>query len=73
MGLVGMLILAAPVFRIFLSEIRRETPDISALLLVCIIGGFGAMSLLHEMLYQRTFWLLLGAALASQITPRRDG
>ncbi len=64
MGLVGLFVLAAPVFRIFWTEIRRNTRDIPASLLVMIIGGFAVMSLAHEMLYQRTFWLLLGAALA---------
>lgn len=73
MGLVGLLIFAAPVVRIFWAEIRRDTPDIPASLLVMIIGGFAVMSLVHEMLYQRTFWLLLGAALAGPVLARRSG
>jgi len=73
LGLVGLCIFVAPAFRIFWSEIRRRTPDTSAFLLVMIIGGFAAMSLVHEMLYQRTLWLLLGAALASPVVARRSG
>jgi hypothetical protein len=33
-------------------------------LLILIISGFAVMSLAHELLYQRTFWLLLGVAMA---------
>ena len=73
LGLVGLCIFVAPAFRIFWSEIRRRTPDTSAFLLVMIIGGFAVMSLVHEMLYQRTLWLLLGAALASPVVARRSG
>ncbi|MDA1325820.1 MAG: O-antigen ligase family protein [Proteobacteria bacterium] len=72
-GLVGLVILSAPIFRIFRCEIRRDTPDNSAFLLMLIIAGFAVMSLVHEMLYQRTFWLLLGAALASPVVTRRGG
>jgi O-antigen ligase len=73
LGLVGLCIFVAPAFRKFWSEIRRRTPDTSAFLLVMIIGGFAVMSLVHEMLYQRTLWLLLGAALASPVVARRSG
>jgi hypothetical protein len=30
-----------------------------------MIAALSAMSLFHELLYQRTFWFLLGAALAT--------
>ena len=64
MGLVGLVILAVPILRIFRAEIGRARHDPTARLLVLAIAGFAAMSLVHEMLYQRTFWLLLGAGLA---------
>jgi len=70
-GLVGLVILSTPIFRIFWCEVRRDTRDNSAFLLMLIIAGFAAMSLVHEMLYQRTFWLLLGTALASPVVTRR--
>ena len=41
--------------------------DLAGNILVLSIAGFSAMSLFHELLYQRSFWLLLGAALATQV------
>jgi hypothetical protein len=63
-GLVGFAVFAVPVFRIFWSEGRRPHPDLASKLLLLIIVAFAVMSSVHEMLYQRTFWLLLGAAMA---------
>jgi hypothetical protein len=39
--------------------------------LILIIAAFGVVSNAHEILYQRAFWLLLGAGLA--LVPRGDG
>lgn len=63
-GLVGLLVFLAPVARIFRSELIQATRDESGKLLILIIVVFATMTIGHEMLYQRTFWLLLGAALA---------
>jgi O-antigen ligase len=64
-GLVGALIFVFPVVRIFIIEARRfRSNDEAGSLLVLIIAGFSAMSIFHELMYQRTFWFLLGMALA---------
>lgn len=64
-GIIGFLAMTAPVVLIFRSEIVRVPHlDVAGRLLVLMITGFAVMSLVHELLYQRTFWLLLGAAMA---------
>lgn len=65
MGLIGFVIFATPVVRIFLIEMTNiRNRDLAGNLLILIIAAFGVVSNAHEMLYQRAFWLLLGAALA---------
>jgi len=64
-GLIGALIFVSPIVRIFIIEARRfRNNDAAGNLLVLIIAGFSAMSIFHELMYQRTFWFLLGMALA---------
>jgi O-antigen ligase len=63
-GLVGFLVFTIPIIRIFWSELTRPSPDAVSKLLVLMVVAFVVMSSVHEMLYQRSFWLLLGAALA---------
>jgi O-antigen ligase len=63
-GLVGFFVFATLFIRAFFSEITKPAPDLASKLLVLIMVAFAIMSLVHEMLYQRTFWLLLGAGLA---------
>ena len=63
-GLVGFLIFSIPLARVFWSEFKRPLPDLASKLAVLMIVTFAVMSSVHEMLYQRSFWLLLGAALA---------
>jgi uncharacterized membrane protein YbhN (UPF0104 family) len=71
LGLVGLLAFAVPALRIFRQEIKRAPSDATAMLLVLILVAFGVMSLVHELLYQRSLWLLLGACLAHK-TVRQD-
>jgi hypothetical protein len=42
----------------------RPDPDAAAKLIILVLIAFAAVSMVHEILYQRTMWLLLGAALA---------
>ncbi|WP_458756678.1 lysylphosphatidylglycerol synthase domain-containing protein [Afipia sp. TerB] len=64
-GLVGAAIFLIPVVRLFVSEAMRfRRNDTAGYLIILIIGALASMSLFHELLYQRTFWFLLGAALA---------
>jgi hypothetical protein len=71
-GLVGFVVLATPVVRIFWIELakigKRQT---AGFFLILIIAAFGVVSNAHEILYQRAFWLLLGAGLA--LVPRGKG
>jgi len=62
-GIVGFSVFFAAACRLF-SDAVRQRGDPAALLLVLILCGLATMSLVHEMLYQRAFWLLLGAILA---------
>jgi len=55
--------------RLFFDSIRHRG-DRTALLLVLVLGAIGTMSMAHEMLYQRAFWLLLGAILAMPLSIR---
>ena len=64
-GVIGLLIMAAPLVRIFWREARDPgAADNAGLVLVLIITAFGVFANVHEIMYQRAFWLLLGAALA---------
>jgi glycosyltransferase involved in cell wall biosynthesis len=71
LGLAGFLAFLIPALRIFWSEWMRPQRDIAAKLLILLLVVFAIESLIHEMLYQRAFWLLLGALLA--YAPRGAG
>jgi uncharacterized membrane protein YbhN (UPF0104 family) len=63
-GIVGAIGFFTPVIRIAAQEITCfRKNDAAGYLLILVIAGFGAMSLFHELLYQRAMWFLLGAAL----------
>jgi O-antigen ligase len=64
LGIIGFLIFTIPVLQLFYTEIRLKRRDVASKLIVLSLVVFGAMSTPADMLYQRTFWLLIGAALA---------
>lgn len=64
MGLVGLLAFVAPAFRIIQIEARGIRLNPVSGLLIFMLLAFSLMSIVHEMLYQRSIWLLLGAALS---------
>ena len=64
MGLVGFLIFTIPSVWLFLNEITCAHQDRASKMIILSMVVFGAMSAPADMFYQRTFWLLLGAALA---------
>lgn len=74
-GLIGFGVFLAAACRLFRDGVRRHGEP-AALLLVLILCGLAVISAFHKLLYQRGFWLLLGAALAMPATPahgdRRD-
>lgn len=72
-GAIGAAIFIWPIAVIGTGEIRRfRSNDTAGRLLLLAIAGFATMSLAHELMYQRTFWFLLGAAIAVQFTRDRD-
>lgn len=74
MGLVGLVAMAAPVVAIFANEARRRDNDMAGTVLVLIVTVFATVALVHDIMYQRGFWLILGAALATRAAIRRpDG
>lgn len=63
-GFVGFLIFAIPAVRLLLQEGRQMSVDPVSGFITLALTAFAVMSIAHEMLYQRAFWLLLGAGLA---------
>ena len=64
-GLVGFLAFSIPVLRLLWQEVRLYSGnDRAGTFIVLALVAFLSMSLLHEILYQRSFWFLMGAALA---------
>jgi hypothetical protein len=62
-GILGFAVFIAAIYQIVRTEFPRRRDPISLMILL-MIGGLAVMSTTHELLYQRAFWLLLGAALA---------
>jgi hypothetical protein len=64
-GAIGLLVFAAPFVRIVVRELtpaRRQL--VPSAFLVLALVGFATMASVHDLLYQRSLWLLAGAALA---------
>lgn len=75
-GLVGFLVFAVPALYLLVSQFVRARDDAGARLLVLCLVAFGVMAMPADMLYQRAFWLLLGAGLALPLQggkPREAG
>ena len=66
LGLVGFLIFSVPAVYVWATEWfhARHHPE-SAVIALCFVA-FAVMSAPADMVYQRTFWLLIGTALALQ-------
>jgi hypothetical protein len=62
LGIVGLVTFATPAVYALVVELRRRHADSAGQLIALCLIGFGVMSLPADMLYQRTFWLLFGAA-----------
>jgi hypothetical protein len=71
-GLVGFGVFLAAAWRIASTEWRRRTAR-PARFVILILGVLALMSAMHELLYQRAFWLLLGATLALAAKPALAG
>lgn len=67
LGIVGFLAFMIPAIRMAWSEMRRYGHnDQAGTFILLALVAFGSMSMLHELLYQRSLWFLLGAALATK-------
>ena len=63
LGIAGFLAFAIPALFVFVTEWRRaRTDQASALIVLCFVA-FAVMSGPGDMLYQRTFWFVVGAVL----------
>ena len=64
-GVIGLLIFAAPFVRVLGQELAPARRQIEpSIFLVLALVGFAVMASIHDLLYQRSLWLLAGAALA---------
>jgi hypothetical protein len=68
-GIVGFLMFAVPAVWLLVIEVARARWDPASKLIVICMVAFAMMSAPADMLYQRTFWLLMGAALAMPLKP----
>lgn len=64
-GVIGFLIFAAPFVLLLKQEIARTEASASRTFTILMLLGFAAIAAVHDMVYQRAFWLLMGAALAA--------
>jgi hypothetical protein len=64
LGIVGFLVFAVPFLYVFTTEWRHARTEKASTIIVLCFVAFAVMSGPADMLYQRTFWLLVGAALA---------
>lgn len=74
-GLVGFLVFAVPYVSVLHREIRESLKghaDSARILLVLSLLAFGVMSQVHDLMYQRAFWFLLGAAIFSGQFPLKS-
>jgi hypothetical protein len=66
LGIVGFLAFAIPAIYVFVTELcraRKDNDEASAVIVLSFVA-FAVMSGPADMLYQRSFWLVVGAALA---------
>ncbi|WP_068016535.1 O-antigen ligase family protein [Rhodoplanes sp. Z2-YC6860] len=64
LGLIGLIVFAAPGLTILITQFRlARTEPMAAIAFLCIVS-FAVMGGPAEMIYQRTFWLIIGATLA---------
>jgi len=64
LGPLGLLAFGVPALYLLFGELRRGSrADPGGQIIALCLLAFGVMSLPADMLYQRTFWLLIGAAL----------
>jgi hypothetical protein len=68
-GLLGALVLGAIYVRMLLFSCKRSSRAAPFRAVAMILGIFAIFGLVHEIFYQRTFWLALGICLALPFRP----
>ncbi|MDI1343311.1 MAG: lysylphosphatidylglycerol synthase transmembrane domain-containing protein [Pseudolabrys sp.] len=63
-GVVGLSVFAIPAAFIFMNAWRARRNDVSAQTVILTLVTFAVMSSVHELLYQRMLWIVLGVTLA---------
>lgn len=71
LGLLGFLTAAAAI-ALMMRKALRHMSDHGSKLTILMLVAFAPMALVHEMLYQRAWWLVLGSALAVQRLAERS-
>ena len=71
-GIVALAAFAIPGTLIFINAWRERRNDMSAQTVILTIVTFVVMSSVHELLYQRMLWLILGVSLALAVKTPRD-
>jgi hypothetical protein len=64
LGAIGFLVFAVPAIYAFANEWPYARKEQASTLIVLCFVAFAVMATPADMLYQRTFWLMLGAGLA---------
>jgi hypothetical protein len=64
LGVIGLLVFAVPATYAFANEWVHARKETASMLIVLCFVAFAVMATPADMLYQRTFWLLVGTALA---------
>lgn len=72
-GVVGLAAFAIPGALIFMHAWRERQYDVSAQAIILTLVTFAVMSSVHELLYQRMLWLVLGVSLALSAKVSREG
>jgi hypothetical protein len=70
-GLAGFAVFAYVGWKIFAAEFARRY-DLASQTIVLVLVGFGTMAEAHDLLYQRSLWLLLGAALGVAVHAAKE-
>jgi uncharacterized membrane protein YbhN (UPF0104 family) len=63
-GIVGFCIFVGFALHLLTVEFRNREKDGARIVIILCLTAFAVMSLPADMIYQRTFWFLIGAALA---------
>lgn len=67
-GVVTFAAFAVPFAIVFVSDWKRVHADVAAQAVILMLAAFAVMSSVHELLYQRALWLLLGLCLSRLVT-----